>query len=171
VLAVHEPTVNDATNVETFEVLRRLVDKGLVRALSIAGNPDSIEAAVLAGVPIAFAQFPDTPFTDAAARLRTSLPAPAPAFVIHGVFGSGIADALAGMNAQRRGSITALAESHGIDFAESPHDLLVRFAFSNNPDGVVIISMFDTKHIERNIAAASLPPIRGFAKAVRNSIT
>lgn len=171
VLAVHEPTVHDATNADILEVLRRLVDKGLVRALSIAGNPDSIEAAVLAGAPIAFAQFPDTPFTDTAARLRTSLPAPTPLFVTHGVFGSGIADGLAGMNPHRRASITALAERHGIDFAKSPHDLLVRFAFSNNPDGVVIISMFDTKHIERNITAARLPPVRGFAQVVRDSIT
>jgi hypothetical protein len=41
---------------------------------------------------------------------------------------------------------------------------------SNNPDGVVIISMFDTKHIERNIAASCLPPIPGFADAVRDRL-
>ena len=133
VLAVHEPTVHDATNADIFEVLRRLVDKGLVRALSIAGQPDSIEAAARAGVPIAFAQFPDTPFTDAAARLRTSLPAPAPPFITHGVFGSGITEALAGINTQRRASLTALAERHGIDFAKSPHDLLTAVCILEQP--------------------------------------
>ena len=170
VLAVHEPTPHEATNAAIFEVLGRLVEKGMVRAVSIAGDPDSIEAAVLTGEPIAFAQFPDTPFTDAAARLRASLPLPAPVLVTHGVFGSGITNALAGRDAQRRANITALAERYGIDFLKSPNDLLLRFAFSNNPDGVVIISMFDTKHIEHNIAAARLPPIPGFAAAVRDGL-
>lgn len=91
-------------------------------------------------------------------------------FVTHGVFGSGITNAVAGLNGQQRARLAALAESHGIDFLASPNDLLLRFAFSNNPEGVVIISMFNTKHIERNIAAAGLPPIPGFAAAVRDSL-
>lgn len=168
VLAVHEPTLRDASNGDIFAVLRRLVEKGLVRAVSIAGDPESIEAAVRTGQPVDIAQFPDTPFTNAAAALRASIPGPAPMLVTHGVFGSGITQALGSMNAQQRTRITALAERHGIDFVKSPHDLLLRFAFSNNPEGVVIISMFDTKHIERNIAASGLPPIPGFAAAVRD---
>jgi aryl-alcohol dehydrogenase-like predicted oxidoreductase len=170
VLAVHEPTVHDATNPGIFEVLRRLIEKGLVRSVSIAGSPESIEAAGLTAESIAFAQFADTPITDAAARLRASLPVPAPTFVTHGVFGSGVTQALESMTATQRHRIAALADSHGIDFLKSPADLLLRFAFSNNPDGVVLISMFDTTHIERNIAVSCLPPIPGFAAAIRGSL-
>lgn len=170
VLAVHEPTLQDAVNAKIFDVLRRLVERGLVRAVSIAGDPQSIEAAVRAGRPIDIAQFPDTPLTNAAGMLRASLPPPAPMFVTHGVFGSGLTQALAGLNAQQRAKLTALAERHGIDFLKSPNDLLLRFAFSNNPDGVVVISMFDTGHIERNLAGSRLTPIPDFADAVRRGL-
>jgi aryl-alcohol dehydrogenase-like predicted oxidoreductase len=74
------------------------------------------------------------------------------------------------MNAERSAGIAALAERHGIDLRSSA-DLLLRFAFSNNPDGVVIVSMFDIKHIERNIAVADLPPIAGFAQQMRHSLS
>src|SRR6202035_5574062 len=96
VLAVHEPTLRDVANAGIFDVLRRLVERGLVRAVSIAGDPQSIEAAVRAGRPIDIAQFPDTPLTNAAGMLRASLPPP-PMFVTHGVFGSGLTQALAGL--------------------------------------------------------------------------
>lgn len=170
VLAVHEPTLQDVANAEIFQVLRRLVERGLVRAVSIAGAPQCIEAAVRSGQPIDIAQFPDTPLTKAAAALRAKVPAPAPMFVTHGVFGSGLTQAFAGMNAQQREKIAALAELHGIDFVKSPDDLLLRFAFSNNPDGVVIVSMFGSGHIERNIAGARLPPIPGLAEALRQIV-
>jgi aryl-alcohol dehydrogenase-like predicted oxidoreductase len=169
VLAMHEPTPRDAANPAVFDVLRRLVEKGLVRAISIAGSPESIEAAVRIQ-PIDFAQFSDTPFTEAAVVLRAMLPTPTPVFVTHGVFGSGVTQAIAGLDAQQQLGMIAAAESHGIDFLRSPSDLLLRFAFSNNPNGVVIISMFDASHIERNVAAAALPPIPGFAAAVRDHL-
>jgi aryl-alcohol dehydrogenase-like predicted oxidoreductase len=169
VLAVHEPTMKDAASPEIFHVLRRLVRQGLVRAVSIAGDQAGIEAAVRAGQAIDIAQFPDTPLTNHAANLRIQFPI-APMFVTHGVFGSGITQAHTSMRPEQRARLTAIAERHGIEFAKSPHDLLLRFAFSNNPDGVVIISMFDTRHIERNATAASLPPIPGFADAVRASL-
>jgi aryl-alcohol dehydrogenase-like predicted oxidoreductase len=170
VLAVHEPTPQDAANTEIFDVLRRLVARGMVRALSIAGDPHSIDAAIRAHHAVDIVQFPDTPLTNAAATLRERLPAPTPMFVTHGVFGSGLTQAIANINAPQRAAIAALAEQHGIGFS-SPDDLLLRFAFSNNPDGVVIISMFGPAHIERNIRGACLPPIPGFARAVRQILS
>jgi aryl-alcohol dehydrogenase-like predicted oxidoreductase len=170
VLAVHEPTPRDAANTEIFDVLRRLVARGMVRALSIAGDPQSIDAAIRARHPVDVVQFPDTPLTNAAAILRERLPAPAPMFVTHGVFGSGLTQAIAGISAQQRAALAALAEQHRIGFS-SPGELLLRFAFSNNPDGVVIVSMFGAAHIERNIRGAGLPPITGFADAVRQILS
>jgi aryl-alcohol dehydrogenase-like predicted oxidoreductase len=171
VLAVHEPTLQDVANAGIFDVLRRLVERGLVRAVSIAGTPESIEAGVRAQYPIDVVQFPDTPLTNAAANLRNKLPVPAPTFVTHGVFGPGPTQAVAAMSAQQRTQILALAERHGIDVSKSPNDLLLRFAFSNNPDGVVIVTMFGPEHIEHNIAVAELPPIPGLADAVRQILS
>lgn len=167
VLAVHEPTLQDVANAHIFDVLRRLVERGMVRAVSIAGTPQCIEAAVRARHPVDFAQFPDTPLTNAAASLRERLPAPAPMFITHGVFGAGLAQGIASASAQQRAQIMTLAERHGIDVSKSLNDLLLRFAFSNNADGVVIVSMFGPEHIERNIAVAQRPPIPGLADAVR----
>lgn len=47
---------------------------------------------------------------------------------------------------------------------------VIGFAFYNSPDGVMIISMFDTKHIECNVPASGLPPIPGFAAALHDNL-
>lgn len=169
VLAMHDPAPGDAENDEIFVVLRRLIDKGYVRAVSIAGAPDSIIAAIRIGKPVDFAQFPDTPLANAAPRLRSRLPAP-PMFVTHGVFGSDAAEAIAALDGASRDRIVAIAGHHGIDASKATSDLLLPFAFSNNPNGVVIVSMFNPAHIERNIAAATAPPMPGFAAALRDAL-
>lgn len=169
VLAMHDPTPDDAANDGIFDVLRRLIDKGHVRAVSVAGAPNSIVAAVRGARPIDIAQFPDTPLTNAATFLRSQLPA-APMFVTHGVFGSDTAEAIAGLDGAQRGRIAAIARQHGADPVRVLLDLQLRFAFSSNPDGVVIISMFNLEHMERNIAASAAPPIPGLAAALREAM-
>ncbi|MBR0838969.1 aldo/keto reductase [Bradyrhizobium liaoningense] len=168
VLALHDPSQDDAANDAIFDVLRRLVDKGYIRAVSIAGAPDSIIAAVRSVQPIDIAQFPDMPFTNAAPLLRSRLPAPQPMFVTHSVFGA--VGAIARIDGSRQHRIAAIAEQYGIDGSNAAQDLPLRFAFSNNPDGVVIISMFNTSHMERNIAASIAEPTPGFALAVRRAL-
>lgn len=169
VLAIHDPTPDDAANDGIFDVLRRLIDNGHVRAVSVAGAPDSIIAAVRSAKPIDIAQFPDTPLTNAATRLRSQLPV-TPMFVTHGVFGSDAAEAIARLDRTQRDRIAAIAQQHGSDVAKALHELPLRFAFSSNPDGVVIISMFNVEHMERNIAACAAPPIPGFAAALHDAL-
>jgi aryl-alcohol dehydrogenase-like predicted oxidoreductase len=169
VLAMHDPTPDDAANGGIFDVLRRLIDKGYVRALSVAGPSDSIVAALRSAQPIDIAQFPDTPLTNAATSLRSQLSA-APMFVTHGVFGADTASAIARLTGEQRGRIAAIAEQHGVDAARVMDDLPLRFAFSSNPDGVVITSMFNAVHMERNIAASAAPPIPGLATALREAL-
>jgi aryl-alcohol dehydrogenase-like predicted oxidoreductase len=170
VLAVHEPTLQDIANETVFDVLRGLVARGLVGAISIAGDPLCIAAAFQAARPVDIAQFPDTPLVDAAATLRARLSAPAPMFVTHGVFGSGLSVALARMDRRQRAGIAALADSHDIDLAKSPDDLLLRFAFANNPDGVVVISMFNTEHIAHNVDCCRRRPLPDLATALRHAL-
>jgi aryl-alcohol dehydrogenase-like predicted oxidoreductase len=170
VLAIHEPTLSDVANTEIFDVLGRLVERGMVRAISVAGDLDSIEAAVRNGLSIDVAQFPDTPFTNAAASLRAHLSAPLPLFITQSVFGSNAAKQLANASGPQRAILTAAVKRHGFESSALPSDLLLRFAFSNNPDGVVILSMFDPKHLEANAAAARLHPAPGFATEVRDAL-
>jgi hypothetical protein len=74
------------------------------------------------------------------------------------------------MGIAERAKLTAIAERHGFALLAWPYDLLLHFAFSNNPDGVVILSMFNPKHIEANVAAAHLAPVPEFAAEVRNAL-
>lgn len=170
VLAVHEPNLEDAANTGIFEVLGRLVERGMVRAVSVAGTPESLDIVARSRQPIDIAQFPDTPFSNTATALRTAFSAARPMFVTHGVFGSSIAERLAQVSPAERAKLTAIAERRGVELSAWPHDLLLRFAFSNNPDGVVILSMFNPKHIEANVAAAQLAPLPEFAAEVRQAL-
>jgi aryl-alcohol dehydrogenase-like predicted oxidoreductase len=170
VLAVHEPSLDEAANSEIFDVLRRLIERGLVRAISVAGTVESLETVARNRQPIEIAQFPDTPFSNAAADLRAAFPTPRPMFVTHGVFGSSVAQRLAQASVAQRARLNAVAERHGFELTTWPYDLLLRFAFSNNPDGVVILSMFDPKHIEANAAAARLPPAPDLAGEIRAAL-
>jgi aryl-alcohol dehydrogenase-like predicted oxidoreductase len=75
------------------------------------------------------------------------------------------------MGIAERAKLTSIAERHGFELSAWPYGLLLRFAFSNNPDGVVILSMFNPKHIEANVAAARLAPASEFAAEVRKTLT
>jgi aryl-alcohol dehydrogenase-like predicted oxidoreductase len=168
VLAIHEPSPHEAADPRIFDVLARLIDKGLVRAIAIAGAPESVEAAVTAGRPIDIAQFPDTPFSDAAPRLRGRLPAGLPMFVTHGVFGR--TEAMVRQSPRLGADWMAVAERYGLDSRGGIPAILSAFAFSSNSDGVVIVSTFSSAHLESNCAAASARPITGFAEEVRRII-
>jgi aryl-alcohol dehydrogenase-like predicted oxidoreductase len=170
VLAVHEPSLDDAANNEIFNVLRRLIERGVVRAISVAGSVESLETVARNRQPIEIAQFPDTPFSNAAAELRAAFPTTKPMFVTHGVIGASVPRRLAQASTAQRARLDAVAERHGFELTAWPYDLLLRFAFSNNPDGVVILSMFDPRHIEANIAAARLPPAPGLAGQIRAAL-
>lgn len=170
VLAMHEPTPNEAANPMIFDVLGRLVDRGLVRAVAIAGAPQSIEAAIMAGHPVDIAQFPDTPFASAAPTLRARLPSPMPMFATHGIFGSGTAEAIARQPPKINGALAAVAQRYGLDPRRISASILTAFAFANNPDGVVIASMFSLPHVDSNCAASSGQAIAGFAEEVRQIV-
>lgn len=157
VLALHEPTVEEVTSAPLIEALVAELARGRVGALSIAGDPAAIRAGIAAGLPLAFAQFPETPFAPAAARLRAAVAGSAgPQFVTHGVFGSGALERLAACD-------PAILETSGADRARTPSALLLDYAFAANPDGIVITSMYSPAHIAANLAAAARAPVPALA--------
>ncbi len=171
VLALHEPTPQEAADAMIFEVLQRLVKRGLVRAIAVAGATESIEAAMTAGHPVDVAQFPDTPYTSAAPMLRSRLSAQVPMFATHGVFGSRIAERTAGRKPQVETALAAVAERYGIHRETLDTAMSLPFAFANNPDGVVIASMFSLAHVESNCATAAGPAMVGLAEEVRRIVS
>ena len=171
VLALHEPTAEDAASSATFEVLNRLKEKGLIRAIAVAGAPESIMVAIAAGYPIDVVQFPNSPVAGIAPKLRETLVDKAPFFVTHGVFNTEATKALASLPASQLGELSELAKSHEVEIGHIGNDLRLHYAISNNQDGVVIISMYDSRHIEQNISAFATPLPSAFADAIRKNVS
>jgi len=172
VLAFHEPTPQEAADGGTFEVLAELKRKGLIRAISIAGAPPSVEAAAAANRLIDFAQFPDDPLSNASRILRSRISLPdLPVFVTHGVFARETLRCLSQLPSIQQHQIEILAKKFNLDPKAKLEDSLVTFAFSNNPHGVVVMSMFSQEHILRNCKLAARTPSREFVEELKRILT
>jgi aryl-alcohol dehydrogenase-like predicted oxidoreductase len=159
VLALHEPTPEEAADKRIFDVLERLLDRGLIRAISVAGRPDSIIASVSRRLRVDYAQFQDAPHSGVAVRLRSELPSDRrPQFVTHGVFGKENSNEISMLSSRASETLKFWLQEYDPHATEIVGDLLLHFAFSNNPDGVVITSMFSAQHIERNCSLAAKSP-------------
>ncbi len=167
VAALHEPSDTEAADERIHAVLDGLRRKGVIRAVSIAGSATCAAAAAAAGIIPDAAQFPDTPFDCAAPTIRLCGWAKLPLFVTHGVFGSGTLKRVQSLDASRAAALKTLATRYGLEGDQIEAAVLARFAFANNPDGVVIFSMFAPAHIDRNIASARAEPDQRFAAELR----
>lgn len=157
VLAIHDPSISEASDPATFEVLEDLKRKKYIRAISIAGAPESIVAAISSSRSVQIAQFADGLFIDAARRLRNDIEGHRlPFFVTHSVFAD---NALKRLESSPKLMTKAMELLHGqisLDAKNAAAVFLLSCAFSNNPDGVVIASMFSRMHIVENCSIAKM---------------
>jgi aryl-alcohol dehydrogenase-like predicted oxidoreductase len=159
VLALDEPSPQDCTNEGISRELRRIVDKGYVRCVAIAGEPEAIIAGARAPGVYKIAQLSDSPFSQTLARLKNALAGDANFFfVTHGVFGLGAHERLSHLLVGDGGRLGALASqlAYGPPFMAS--EMLLDYAFATNPEGVVLASMFTQAHIDMNCVRATRPP-------------
>ena len=157
VLALDEPSPQDCLNEAVLRELRRVIEKGYVRCVAIAGAPEAVLAGARAPGLYKIAQLPDNPFSQTVARVKDALAGDAKFFfVTHGVFGA--QDRLAHLLVGDGGRLGALASqlAYGPPFMAS--EMLLDYAFATNPEGVVLASMFSQAHIDMNCARASRPP-------------
>jgi aryl-alcohol dehydrogenase-like predicted oxidoreductase len=169
VLALHEPSPEEAADKRIFDVLERLLDRGLIRAISVAGPPESIIASVSRRLRVDYAQFQDAPHSGVAVRLRSELPRDTrPQFVTHGVFGTENLNEISMLSSRASETLKFWLQECDPHSTELVADLLLHFAFSNNPDGVVITSMFSASHIERNCSLAAKSPTPELAAKVHS---
>ena len=157
VLALHDPSPEDCTNEAILRELRRMIDKGYVRCIAIAGSPPAIIAGARASELFKVAQLPDSPFAPALAQVKSALGAETSLFfVTHNVFSAH--DLLSRLLIGDGGRLGALASQlvYGPPFMAS--EMLLDHAFAANPDGVVLASMFTQAHIDMNCARARRPP-------------
>jgi len=146
VLALHEPSIEDATNPEVIETLANIRKKGQARAISIAGSVDAILAGRHASTIFEGAQFPNSPFSRNIDEIRKSDAAARFFFVTHSVFDPEVSKRLAQ-------SLNMKSDRPRIE--RSPAQLLIDYALAKNPAGTVVLSMYSGQHIIENCMRAS----------------
>lgn len=171
VLALHDPRPEDCTDDAVLSTLERVVAKGYARTIAIAGAPDAIEAGVRAATLFRIAQFRDNPFHQAAEQLKAKLEDVASlSFITHGAFEGGVCEHLSRVLGGDGGRLAALASQLAYGPPSMASDILLDYAFAKNPDGVVLVSMFDQVHIDMNCARASRRPRKDVADFVHKMI-
>jgi aryl-alcohol dehydrogenase-like predicted oxidoreductase len=157
VLALHEPSPWDCANEAVARELRRMVQRGYVRAVAIAGPSEAVVAGVRASELYRVVQLPDSPFAPAIARVKAALGEDtAQFFVTHSVFSAH--DLLSRLLIGDGGRLGALASQLAYSPPFMVSEMLLDHAFAANPQGVVLASMFTRAHINMNCDRAARAP-------------
>jgi aryl-alcohol dehydrogenase-like predicted oxidoreductase len=157
VLALHEPGPRDCTSEAILRELRRMIEKGYVRCVAIAGAPESIVAGARASKLYKIAQLPDDPFVRTVADVKGALAEDAALFFVTcSVFG--VHERLSHLLVGGGGRLGALASQLGYGPPFMASEMILDHAFAANPEGVVLASMFTPAHIEMNCARAARRP-------------
>lgn len=158
VLALHDPDPDDVRREDIIAALERMVAKGYARRLGVAGKLSACQAALGDGLPFTVVQAADdlraSPFPQLMQQARR--PTATISHSILGVDGSmhRLIERLR-HDAARRQAL-AMAGYDG-PLPEAVASLLIDRALATNRHGVVLLSMFDTAHLEKNLARASAP--------------
>ncbi|MGH6796494.1 MAG: aldo/keto reductase, partial [Methylocella sp.] len=157
VLALHEPGPQDCASEAILRELRRMIEKGYVRRVAIAGAPEAILAGARASELYQIAQLQDDPFARTVAGVQGALAGKASLFfVTYSVFAA--YERLSHLLVGGGGRLGALASQLGYGPPFMASEMLLDHAFAANPDGVVLASMLTPAHIEMNCARAARPP-------------
>ena len=133
VLALHEPSPLDCANDEILTVLHRVVEKGYVRLVSIAGPLASIAAGVNKSALYGVAQLADNPFEQMLHSLREEISKDLGLFFItHSVFGRGALVRLRSLLATDNGELAPLTSQLGYRSPTMASELLLDYALAKN---------------------------------------
>jgi aryl-alcohol dehydrogenase-like predicted oxidoreductase len=161
VLALHEATLDDVQRDDVLRTLDNIISKGYARAISLAGDPVVALAAVKLSERFRIMQFANNVFASNIALAKQQLPPNrVVGFVTHSVFGhNGSLDALTAMiekDAGKRGLMDAAG------YRDKPRRaaaaFLFDFALASNPDGVVLLSMYQAQHFSFNLSRLTAAP-------------
>jgi aryl-alcohol dehydrogenase-like predicted oxidoreductase len=161
VLALHEENLDDVQRDDVLRALDKVISKGYARAISLAGDLVVALAAVALSERFRIIQFANNLFAPNIALAKQQLPANrAVGFVTHSVYGhDGPLETLAAMIEDDVGK-RALMDSAG--YRETPRKaaaaFLLDFALASNPDGVVLLSMYQPQHFSFNLSRLTTSP-------------
>jgi len=161
VLALHEPALADLQRDDVLRALENVVGKGYARTISVAGDLDVALASVPLSERFTIVQVANSPFDRNMELAKAKLPTRTDVrFVTHSVYGyHRCLDALA-QTISKEPSKLDLMESAG--YRGTPREaaaaLLLDFSLASNPDGVVLLSMYQKAHLAFNLARLAAPP-------------
>lgn len=161
VLALHEPSLADVQREDVLRALEYVVRKGYARAISLAGDLRVALPAVTLSERLAVIQVANSPFDRNVELAKQRLPACSGVrFVTHSVYGyHGCLDTLADMISKEPAK-RDLMQSAG--YRGTPREaaaaLLLDFALASNPDGVVLLSMYQKTHFAFNLKRLAASP-------------
>ena len=93
-----------------------------------------------------------------------------PVFVTHGAWARETLRSFRQLPRTDQTQIEILAKKFNRDREAKIEDSLVTIAFSNNPDGVIVMSMFSQDHILRNCDLAARTPSQYFVEELQRVI-
>jgi aryl-alcohol dehydrogenase-like predicted oxidoreductase len=155
VYALHDPAPEDVVRDDVMRALERVISRGQARKIAVAGKRDACCAAQIAGAPYSVLQMSVADLDAGHAEFAGA----GKFLVAHSVFGvDGLKRRLERALIESPASAARLAAA---GYEGKPErvsaDLLIDCAFALNPDGVVLASMFDRRHLEHNLARACRP--------------
>jgi aryl-alcohol dehydrogenase-like predicted oxidoreductase len=162
VLALHDARLEDVQREDVLRALDNVVRKGYARTISSAGDPATSLAAVELSKHINVIQVSNTPFHANLALAKQLLTCRrAIGFVIHSVYGQN--DALAAMTSMIEKEDHKRNLLHAAGYRGATREVaaafLLDFALASNRDGVVLLSMYQPRHLDFDLSRiTSLPP-------------
>jgi aryl-alcohol dehydrogenase-like predicted oxidoreductase len=170
VLALSDPTPEDCANPAILAALQKMIDRGYARRLAVDGDADAIEAAAAMG-QFSMVQFRHNPFHRGVERIRAARPGEAdPFLILRNALGGGAYERLSHLLVGDGGRLASLASqlAYGPPFMAS--EILLDYAFGNNPTGVVVVTMTQPPHVDLNCARASRPPRTDVVEFVNKTV-
>jgi aryl-alcohol dehydrogenase-like predicted oxidoreductase len=161
VLALHDARLADVQRDDVLRALDNVVRKGYARTISLAGDLSVSLAAVTLLEHVSVIQVANNLFLPNLALAKQQLPSGRSMhFVTHGVFGQhGSLDTLASMIAKEADKRTLLdAAGYRVGAREDAAAFLLDFALASNPDGVVLLSMYQPSHLSSNLGRLTSSP-------------
>ena len=154
-LALHEPTPQDIDRDDVMLALEQALDRGQARTIGIAGSAEIGALARRRCSRISLLQYANNPFDSDADHGPCG---EGMIVVTHGAFGG--AGGLGALSAalQKDDEMRRALEAFGYsaEFRAMAPELLVDYALQQNRDGIVLLSMFDARHLAANISRADL---------------
>ena len=153
VLALHEARLVDVERDDVLRALENVVSKGFARTISLAGDLSVSLAALSLSKHVSIIQVANNLFRPNVGLAKQQLPSgQSVSFVTHSVFGQDDLDRLNSMIAREADKRSLLdAAGYRTATAEAAAAFLLDFALASNPDGVVLLSMYQPRHFSFNL--------------------